>query len=58
MAVTVHIKDSADVSSVQDGETFSTILEWATQLLCYEPERDGAEFVGLSTDQIELEFDR
>jgi hypothetical protein len=58
MAVTVHIKDDADVSSVEDGETFTTVLEWGTQLLCYEPDREAAEFVGLSTDQVELDSDR
>jgi len=58
MAVTVYIGDDEDVSSVEGGEEFTTVLEWRTQLLCYEPDRDEYEFVSLSTDQVELDADR
>lgn len=57
MAVTVNIRSGADVDTVDDGEEFLTVLEWGTQLMCYQPDRDEYEFVGLSTDQVELQAD-
>lgn len=55
MAVTLHTQTGEDLDTIEDSESFTTVLKWGTQLLCYEPEREPYEFVTLSIGQVEID---
>jgi hypothetical protein len=58
VSATIHFHDGVEVKQVEDGEEFTTILQWGVSLHCYDPDREGAEEVYVPADKVDVNSDQ